>query len=75
MRLTSPRSAILSAVIFSALIIGPLLLLAARGVKTRAVSAARFSGRHPSIYALGGILLPWVGIKLIDVGLTALRLV
>ena len=75
MRLTSPRTAILSAVIFSALIIGPLLLLAVRGVKARAVSAARFSGRHPWIYGLGGILLPWVGIKLIDVGLTALRLV
>jgi K+-transporting ATPase ATPase B chain len=74
-RLTSPRSAILSAVIFNALIIVPLLLLAARRVKARAESVARLSRRHLWIYGLGGILLPWVGIKLIDVCLTAFRLV
>jgi K+-transporting ATPase ATPase B chain len=75
LRLTSPRSAILSAVIFTALIIGPLLLLAVRGVKARAESAARRSRGTLWIYGLAGILLPWVGIKLIDVCLTACRLV
>jgi K+-transporting ATPase ATPase B chain len=75
MRLMSPRSAILSAVIFTALIIGPLLVLAARGVKARAESAARRSRGTPWIYGLAGILLPWVGIKLIDVCLTAFGLV
>jgi K+-transporting ATPase ATPase B chain len=75
MRLMSPRSAILSAVIFTALIIGPLLVLAARGVKARAESAARRLRSTPWIYGLAGILLPWVGIKLIDVCLTAFGLV
>ena len=75
LRLTSPRSAILSAVIFNALIIVPLLLLAVRGVKARAESAARLSRRTRWIYGLAGILLPWIGIKLIDVCLTAFRLV
>jgi K+-transporting ATPase ATPase B chain len=75
MRLMSPRSAILSAVIFTALIIGPLLVLAARGVKARTESAARRSRGTPWIYGLAGILLPWVGIKLIDVCLTAFGLV
>lgn len=72
-RLTSARSAILSAVIFNALIIVPLLLLAVRGVRARANYAARLSRRW--IYGLGGVLLPWAGIKLIDVCLTAFRLV
>jgi K+-transporting ATPase ATPase B chain len=75
MQLTSPRSAILSALIFNSLIIVPLLLLAVRGVKARAESAALLSRRNPRIYGLGGMLLPWVGIKLIDVCLTAFRLV
>jgi K+-transporting ATPase ATPase B chain len=75
MRLTSARSAILSAVIFNALIIVPLILLAVRGVKARAQSAAPLSRRNLWIYGLGGFLLPWVGIKLIDVCLTALWLV
>jgi potassium-transporting ATPase ATP-binding subunit len=75
MRLTSPRSAILSAMIFNALIIVPLLLMAVRGVRARAGSTARLSRRNPWIYGLGGILSPWVGIKLIDVCLTALWLV
>jgi K+-transporting ATPase ATPase B chain len=74
-RLTSPRSAILSAVIFNALIIVPLLLLAVRGIKPRAESATGLSRRTRWIYGLAGILLPWVGIKLIDVCLTAFRLV
>jgi K+-transporting ATPase ATPase B chain len=74
-RLASPRSAIASAVIFSALIIAPLLLLAVRGVKARAKSASRLSRRNLWFLGLGGFLLPWVGIKLIDVCLTGLRLV
>jgi potassium-transporting ATPase ATP-binding subunit len=74
-RLTSPRSAILSAVIFNALIIVPLLLLAVRRVKARAKSVARPARRLLWMYGLSGILLPWVGIKLIDVYLTAFRLV
>jgi K+-transporting ATPase ATPase B chain len=72
-RLTSPRSAIVSAVIFNALIIGPLLLLAVRGVKARPKSASRLSRRKVWLYGLGGILLPWVGIKLIDVCLNQWR--
>jgi K+-transporting ATPase ATPase B chain len=74
-RLASPRSALLSAAIFTALIIGPLLLLAVQGVRARAQSVARLSSRELWVYALAGILLPWVGIKLIDVCLTAFRLV
>jgi K+-transporting ATPase ATPase B chain len=74
-QLTSPRSAIVSAVIFNTLIIVPLLLLAVRGVKTRAESAARLSHRNLSIYGLSGIVLSWVGIKLIDICITAFRLV
>ena len=74
-RLTSPRSAILSAVILNILIIMPLLLLAARGVKARAAPGARLFHLGLWIYGLGGFLLPWFGIKLIDVGLTAFKLV
>jgi K+-transporting ATPase ATPase B chain len=74
-QLTSPRSAIVSAVIFNTLIIVPLLLLAVRGVKTRAESAARLSHRNLSIYGFSGIVLSWVGIKLIDICITAFRLV
>jgi K+-transporting ATPase ATPase B chain len=70
-RLTSPRSAIVSAVIFNALIIGPLLLLAVRGVKAQPISASRLSRFRWWFYGLGGILLPWGGIKLIDVCLNA----
>jgi K+-transporting ATPase ATPase B chain len=70
LRLTSPRRAILAAVLFNALIMVPLLLLAVRGVKPRAESATRRSRRNLWIYGLGGTLLPWLGIKLIDVCLT-----
>jgi K+-transporting ATPase ATPase B chain len=72
-RLMNPRSAIVSAVIFNALIIGPLLMLAVRGAKARAKSASRPSRRNLWLYGLGGILLPWGGIKLIDVCLNAWR--
>jgi potassium-transporting ATPase ATP-binding subunit len=74
MRLTSPWSAVVSAVIFNALIIGPLLQLTVWEVRVRRKSAKRRSRRNLWLYALGGLLLPWVGIKLIDIGLTAFRL-
>jgi len=67
MRLESPTSAILSAVIFNALIIIALIPLALRGVRFRAVSAARLLRRNLLIYGLGGLAAPFVGIKLIDI--------
>jgi K+-transporting ATPase ATPase B chain len=75
MRLTSPNSAILSAVIFNALIIVLLIPLALKGVKYRALGAATLLRRNLLIYGVGGIVVPFVGIKLIDMTLTALRLV
>lgn len=72
MGLTSPRSAILSAVIFNALIIVALIPLALRGIPFRAVSAAELLKRHLLIYGLGGIALPFAGIKLIDLILFSL---
>ncbi len=75
MRLTSPNSAILSAVIFNALIIVLLIPLALKGVKYRALGAASLLRRNLTIYGLGGIVVPFIGIKLIDMTLSALRLV
>jgi potassium-transporting ATPase ATP-binding subunit len=75
MRLTSPNSAILSAVIFNALIIVFLIPLALRGVTYRALGAASLLRRNLLIYGLGGIAVPFVGIKLIDMMLTTLRMV
>ncbi|MEP6885994.1 MAG: potassium-transporting ATPase subunit KdpB [Gammaproteobacteria bacterium] len=75
MRLTSPNSAILSAVIFNALIIVLLIPLALRGVKYRALGAAALLRRNLLIYGVGGIIVPFAGIKAIDMTLTALRLV
>ena len=75
MRLTSPNSAILSAVIFNALIIVALIPLALQGVRYRALGAAALLRRNLLIYGVGGIALPFAGIKLIDMILTALRLV
>jgi K+-transporting ATPase ATPase B chain len=75
MHLTSANSAILSAVIFNALIIVLLIPLALRGVKYRALGAASLLRRNLTIYGLGGIAVPFAGIKLIDMLLTALRLV
>jgi K+-transporting ATPase ATPase B chain len=66
MRLDSPRSAILSAVIFNALIIVALIPLALRGVRFRPSSASALLRRNLVIYGLGGIVVPFVGIKLID---------
>jgi K+-transporting ATPase ATPase B chain len=70
MHLTSPSSAILSAVIFNALIIIFLVPLALKGVKYRALGAASLLRRNLLIYGLGGIVVPFVGIKLIDLVLT-----
>jgi K+-transporting ATPase ATPase B chain len=66
MHLGSPQSAILSAVIFNALIIVALVPLALRGVPTRAVSAAALLRRNLLVYGVGGLVAPFVGIKLID---------
>ena len=75
MRLTSPNSAILSAVIFNALIIVALIPLALKGVKYRALGAAALLRRNLLVYGVGGIVVPFAGIKLIDMALTTLRLV
>jgi K+-transporting ATPase ATPase B chain len=75
MGLTSPSSAILSAVIFNALIIVFLIPLALKGVAYRAVGAAALLRRNVLIYGLGGVIVPFVGIKLIDLCLQALSLV
>ncbi|MCU0310903.1 MAG: potassium-transporting ATPase subunit KdpB [Acidimicrobiales bacterium] len=72
MRLESARTAILSAVIFNALIIVALIPLALRGVRFRAVGAADVLRRNITVYGLGGLVAPFVGIKLIDLLLTAL---
>jgi K+-transporting ATPase ATPase B chain len=74
MRLKTPESAILSAVIFNALIIVALVPLALRGVSYRAMSAEALLRRNLFIYGVGGIIAPFVGIKLIDIVITTLRL-
>ena len=74
MKLSSPESAILSAVIFNALVIIALIPLALRGVKYRAVGAGKLLGRNLLIYGLGGLIAPFVGIKLIDIVISALGL-
>lgn len=66
MRLASPRSAILSAVIFNALIIMALIPLALRGVRYRPVGAAQILRRNALIYGIGGLIVPFIGIKAID---------
>ena len=74
MRLGSPSSAILSAVIFNALIIMFLIPLALKGVKYRPVGAAALLRRNLLIYGLGGLIVPFIGIKAIDLLLVALNL-
>ncbi len=74
MGLDSPGSAILSAVIFNALVIVALIPLALRGVAYRPASAAAMLRRNLAIYGLGGLIVPFVGIKLIDLAVTALGL-
>jgi K+-transporting ATPase ATPase B chain len=75
MHLATPRSAIMSAVIFNALIIIALIPLALRGIKYRAVGASRLLRDHLLIYGLGGIVVPFAGIKAIDLILEVLHLV
>jgi K+-transporting ATPase ATPase B chain len=74
MKLDSPESAILSAVIFNALVIIALIPLALRGVAYRASPAAELLGRNLLIYGLGGIIVPFIGIKVIDVIVSAIGL-
>ncbi|HEY2431086.1 MAG TPA: potassium-transporting ATPase subunit KdpB [Vicinamibacterales bacterium] len=74
MGLRTPQSAILSAVIFNALIIVALVPLALRGVTYRAMSAEALLRRNLFIYGVGGIVAPFIGIKIIDIVITALRL-
>jgi potassium-transporting ATPase ATP-binding subunit len=75
MKLHSPQSAIMSAVIFNALIIVALIPLALRGVRFRPVGAAQMLRRNLLIYGLGGLVAPFPGIKLIDILVNALHLV
>jgi K+-transporting ATPase ATPase B chain len=75
MGLGSARSAILSAIIFNALVIVALIPLAMRGVRYRALGASMILRRNLLIYGLGGLVSPFIGIKLIDLGVTALHLV
>jgi K+-transporting ATPase ATPase B chain len=75
MGLHSPQSAILSAVIFNALIIVALVPLALRGVAYRAQPAAELLRRNLIVYGAGGLVAPFVGIKLIDLLLVAARLI
>jgi len=74
MRLATPASAVLSAVMFNALIIIVLIPLALRGIRYRPIGAGRLLRYHLLVYGLGGILVPFVGIKLIDLLLVALGL-
>jgi K+-transporting ATPase ATPase B chain len=74
MRLATPQSAILSAVIFNALIIIALIPLALRGIKFRPLGAAALLLRNLLIYGVGGVIVPFIGIKAIDMILVALRL-
>jgi K+-transporting ATPase ATPase B chain len=75
MALGTPQSAILSAVIFNALVIVALIPLALRGVRFRALSAAAMLRRNLLVYGIGGIVAPFVGIKLIDLVVTGLGIV
>jgi K+-transporting ATPase ATPase B chain len=75
MHLHSPTSAILSAVIFNALIIPALIPVALKGVRYRPLGADALLRRNMLIWGLGGVILPFIGIKLIDVVMVALRLV
>jgi K+-transporting ATPase ATPase B chain len=74
MKLSSPFSAILAAVIFNALIIILLIPLALRGVRYRPLGAAALLRRSLLVYGVGGVIAPFVGIKIIDVLLTAVGL-
>ncbi|MGB6973918.1 MAG: potassium-transporting ATPase subunit KdpB [Terracidiphilus sp.] len=75
MHLKTPESAVLSAVIFNALVIVALIPLALRGVSYKAMSAESLLRRNLLIYGLGGLVVPFIGIKLIDLAITAIHLV
>ncbi len=75
MRLATPESAILSAVVFNALVIIALVPLALRGIAYRAIGASLLLRRNLLVYGVGGIFIPFVGIKIIDVILVGLHLV
>ncbi len=75
MGLATPQSAILSAIIFNALIIVALIPLALKGVKYRAVGAGALLSRNLTVYGLGGLVVPFIGIKAIDMAITAIGLV
>ncbi len=75
MNLTSPQSAILSAIIFNALIIIALIPLALKGVAYKPIGAGALLSRNLLIYGVGGIIIPFIGIKAIDIVVTALHLV
>jgi potassium-transporting ATPase ATP-binding subunit len=75
MKQATPESAILSAVIFNALIIIALIPLALTGVKYRPISANRVLALNIAIYGIGGIIIPFIGIKLIDMFLVVTHLV
>ena len=74
MGLSTPQSAILSAIIFNALIIVALIPLSLKGVKYRAIGAGALLSRNLAIYGLGGVIVPFIGIKAIDMAITALGL-
>jgi K+-transporting ATPase ATPase B chain len=74
MRLATPQSAILSAVIFNALIIVALIPLALRGIRYRPLGASAVLRQNLLLYGVGGLIVPFIGIKLIDMLLVALRL-
>jgi K+-transporting ATPase ATPase B chain len=75
MHLHSPTSAILSAIIFNAIIIPLLIPVALKGVKYKALGADALLRRNLFVWGLGGVVVPFIGIKLIDVIMTALHLV
>jgi len=74
MHLSSPQSAILSAIIFNALIIIALIPLALKGVAYRAIGAGALLRRNLMVYGVGGIIIPFIGIKAIDLVVAALHL-
>ena len=75
MGLHSPQSAVLSAVIFNALIIVALIPLALRGVRYRPQSAGRLLFRNLMIYGVGGVIIPFIGIKLIDIVINSIGII
>jgi len=75
MKLATPQSAILSAVIFNALIIIALIPLALRGVRYTPIGALRTLQRNLLIYGVGGVIIPFIGIKVVDLAINALKLV